>query len=65
MPRRVADGPTAEVLGDRDVRRRAGLTLPPLLTWLLGRSGVPAAAQRVLHRLDTAVAEPAALGVRT
>lgn len=57
----VADGPTVPVLGDPEVRRRAGLTLPPLLAWLLEHVEPPAAAQRVLRALDTAVdhSEPA------
>jgi len=56
----VADGPTAAVLGDRDVLRRAGLRLPPLVAWLLEHA--PAAARRVLGRLDSAAAEPVPVG---
>ncbi|WP_324652761.1 ABC transporter ATP-binding protein [Georgenia sp. H159] len=54
----VADGPTVPVLRDPDVRRRAGLTLPPLLAWLLEHLDGDAAARRVLRALDTAVDQP-------
>ena len=51
----LADGPTAEVLGDPGVLARAGLTLPPLVAWLLQH--VPGSAVgHVLRELDAAVA---------
>ncbi|PFG39498.1 energy-coupling factor transport system ATP-binding protein [Georgenia soli] len=51
----LADGPTAEVLGDADVLTQAGLTLPPLVAWLLEH--VPGSAVgHVLRELDAAVA---------
>lgn len=59
----LADGPTVEVLGDREVRTRAGLTLPPLVAWLIEH--VPGSAvAHVLRELDDAVgaAQPAEVG---
>ncbi|MCK6212299.1 energy-coupling factor ABC transporter ATP-binding protein [Georgenia sp. EYE_87] len=50
----LADGPTAQVLGDADVLARAGLALPPLVSWLLDH--VPGSAVgHVLRELDGAV----------
>ncbi|MBD8062291.1 ABC transporter ATP-binding protein [Oceanitalea stevensii] len=54
----VADGPTVPVLGDAEVRRRGGLTLPPLVAWLLEEVGEPAAVRRALLALDAAVGAP-------
>jgi len=51
------------VLGDREVRTRAGLTLPPLVAWLIEH--VPGSAvAHVLRELDDAVgaARPAEVG---
>ncbi len=60
----VADGPTATVLRDPEVLRRAGLTLPPLVAWLLEHLDGPDAPRRVLGALDAAVgrAAPVAAG---
>lgn len=52
----LADGPTGQVLGDADVLNRAGLTLPPLVAWLLEHT--PGATAHVLSRLDAAVVPP-------
>ncbi len=56
----VADGPAVPVLRDAEVRRRGGLTLPPLVTWLLEDIGEPAAVRRALLALDAAVSAPSA-----
>ncbi|PYF98914.1 energy-coupling factor transport system ATP-binding protein [Georgenia satyanarayanai] len=56
----VADGPTVPVLRDAEVRRRGGLTLPPLVAWLLEEVGEPAAVRRALLALDAAVSTPTA-----
>lgn len=56
----VADGPAVPVLRDVGVRRRGGLTLPPLVAWLLEEVGEPAAVRRVLLALDAAVSRPPA-----
>src|SRR5690625_7941707 len=60
----IADGPTVPVLRDAQVLRRAGLTLPPLVAWLLEHLEAPDAARRVLGALDAAVgrAEPVPAG---
>ncbi len=60
----IADGPTVPVLRDAQVLRRAGLTLPPLVAWLLEHLEAPDAARRVLRALDAAVsrAEPVPAG---
>ncbi|MEE6280768.1 ABC transporter ATP-binding protein [Georgenia sunbinii] len=57
----IADGPVTEVLSDPTVLTRAGLTLPPLVDWLLTRVGTPAAVRRALDRLDAAVTSGRAL----
>ncbi|MGC5616724.1 ABC transporter ATP-binding protein [Georgenia sp. Z1491] len=50
----IADGPTHEVLGDAALVRRAGLSLPPLVSWLLAH--VPGTSvAHVLRRLDERV----------
>lgn len=56
----VADGPTVPVLADAEVRRRGGLTLPPLVAWLVEEIGEPAAGRRALLALDAAVSSPSA-----
>ncbi|WP_454083518.1 ABC transporter ATP-binding protein [Georgenia sp. Marseille-Q6866] len=56
----LADGPAVPVLRDADVRRRSGLTLPPLVGWLLEEIGEPAAVRRALLALDAAVGAPPA-----
>ncbi len=60
----AADGPTVQVLRDPEVRARAGLTLPPLVAWLLEHVTDTDAVRRVLHGLDAAVGQerPAAVG---
>lgn len=52
----LADGPTEEVLCDVGVLAQAGLTLPPLVAWLLEHT--PGATAHVLGQLDDAVAPP-------
>jgi len=59
----LAEGPTVEVLRDGQVRSRAGLTLPPLVAWLLEH--VPGSAvAHVVRELDDTVgaARPAEVG---
>ncbi|WP_193311361.1 ABC transporter ATP-binding protein [Georgenia satyanarayanai] len=56
----VADGPAVPVLRDAEVRRRGGLTLPPLVAWLLEEIEEPAAVRRALLALDAAVSAPSA-----
>ncbi|WP_342663027.1 ATP-binding cassette domain-containing protein [Glaciibacter superstes] len=51
----IADGPTVETLRRRNVLERAGLSLPPLLDFLLTECGSDERVQRVLARLDRAV----------
>jgi energy-coupling factor transport system ATP-binding protein len=50
----LADGATGAVLDDVDVLARAGITLPPLVAWLLEHVGEEALRQ-VLRRLDDTV----------
>lgn len=52
----LADGPTEQVLCDVGVLAQAGLTLPPLVAWLLEHT--PGATAHVLGQLDDAVAPP-------
>jgi energy-coupling factor transport system ATP-binding protein len=52
----IADAPIFEVLRDREALARAGLTLPPLIDWLLDTVGTADAIRRILHRLDGMVA---------
>ncbi|WP_413450245.1 ATP-binding cassette domain-containing protein [Georgenia phoenicis] len=61
----VADGPTIPVLRDPEVRRRGGLVLPPLVTWLVEEVRDGPAVRRVLANLDAAVGidRPAPAGV--
>ncbi|MFH5821192.1 ABC transporter ATP-binding protein [Georgenia sp. AZ-5] len=59
----LADGPTAEVLRDGEVLARAGLTLPPLVAWLLEHLPGPAVGH-VLRRLDDAVPAARPRGAR-
>lgn len=62
----IADGPTVDVLRKRSIVTEAGLSLPPLVAWLLDRFDDPAAVRRVLERLDEAVTpSPRAAGVST
>ncbi|UNX55087.1 ATP-binding cassette domain-containing protein [Georgenia sp. TF02-10] len=49
----LADGPAEEVLASEEVRTRGGLTLPPLLGWLLEHA--PGRVGHVLRQLDDAV----------
>ena len=51
----IADGPTYEVLRDRDVMCRAQLQLPTLVRWLLERFDSPEAIRRVFDGLDASV----------
>lgn len=64
----IADGPTVEVLRDHGVLTQAGITLPPLVAWLLQRFPSSPAARGVLMELDAAVPRssipPVAAGVR-
>ncbi|MFC7401593.1 ABC transporter ATP-binding protein [Citricoccus sp. GCM10030269] len=53
----IADGPVLQVLRDTQILTRAGLRLPPLLTWLLGEFE-DTEVRQVLHRLDAAVPAP-------
>ncbi|MGH8968851.1 MAG: ABC transporter ATP-binding protein [Actinomycetes bacterium] len=55
----LADGPTAAVLNDDAVLRRAGLALPPVVAWLLAHVSRSAVGP-VLRRLDDAVRQPSA-----
>jgi energy-coupling factor transporter ATP-binding protein EcfA2 len=52
----IADGPVFEVLRGTAVLERAGLTVPPLVAWLLTEFGSAQDIRRVLTRLDAAVA---------
>ncbi|MGI8947137.1 MAG: ABC transporter ATP-binding protein [Ornithinimicrobium sp.] len=52
----LADGPTEQVLSDACVLAQAGLTLPPLVAWLLEHT--PGATAHVLGQLDDAVVPP-------
>jgi energy-coupling factor transporter ATP-binding protein EcfA2 len=51
----VADGPAIDVLRDEQLLRRAGVTLPPLVSWLL-RECDASGVRRVLEALDATVA---------
>lgn len=51
----IADGPTCQVLRDRQVLAAAGLTLPSLIAALLDRFDDPAVIRRVLDRLNAVV----------
>jgi energy-coupling factor transport system ATP-binding protein len=53
----LADGPVLDVLGDGDLRRRALLTLPPLVDWLMRNLRSPKAVRRALRALDDAVGQ--------
>lgn len=52
----IADAPIFEVLRDGEVLARAGITLPPLIDWLLDTVGTADAIRRILDRLDGMVA---------
>ncbi|GAA4428897.1 ATP-binding cassette domain-containing protein [Georgenia halophila] len=52
----LADGPAADVLRDDAVLAQAGLTLPPLVAWLLEHE--PRSMRTVLRQLDEAVSAP-------
>lgn len=52
----LADGPTEKVFSDAGLVARAGLTLPPLVAWLLENTA--GAAASVLGRLDDFVTSP-------
>lgn len=52
----LADGPTEDVFSDAAALARAGLSLPPLVAWLLARTA--GAVARVLGQLDDAVTVP-------
>jgi energy-coupling factor transporter ATP-binding protein EcfA2 len=51
----VADGPALDVLADGAVLLRAGLTVPPLIEWLLQNIPSPDGIRRVLDALDATV----------
>jgi len=51
----VADGSVVEVLRQGDLLARAGITVPPLLRWLVARLDSVAQVRRVLDALDTTV----------
>lgn len=51
----IADGPVFDILRRPSVLRRAGLSLPPLLAWLLSEFDAARDIRRILDRLDTAV----------
>jgi energy-coupling factor transporter ATP-binding protein EcfA2 len=51
----LADGPALDVLGNGAVLSRAGLTLPPLLGWLLRNVPAPDGVRAVLDGLDLTV----------
>ncbi len=57
----LADGPTEDVFSDAAALARAGLSLPPLVAWLLAHTA--GAVGRVLGRLDDLVAAPTRPGV--
>lgn len=52
----LADGPTEDVFSDAGALARAGLSLPPLVAWLLAHTA--GAVARVLGQLDDAVTAP-------
>lgn len=56
----LADGPVHEVLKSPEVLERAGLVLPPIVQWLVGRA--PRYARAVLDGLDAATPLPLAAG---
>lgn len=51
----IADGPMWQVLADEPTIRRAGLSLPPVLRWLLGNTSSAMEAHSVLEGLDGAL----------
>jgi energy-coupling factor transport system ATP-binding protein len=51
----VADGPALDVLADGAVLFRAGLTVPPLIEWLVRNIPSPGGIRRVLDALDATV----------
>ncbi|WAP50799.1 ATP-binding cassette domain-containing protein [Arthrobacter sp. ATA002] len=55
----IARGPIFDVLRDRDILRRAGLRMPPLLDWLLAEFDTAAEIRCVLRGLDAAVSAEA------
>jgi energy-coupling factor transporter ATP-binding protein EcfA2 len=58
----VRDGPVFEVLREEGLLAGAGVTVPPLVAWLLSRFGAGDRVRRVLDALDAAVdADSAAL----
>lgn len=57
----IADGPVFDVLRDPGVLARAGITVPPLLEWLVAHLDSGARVRRVLDALDASVG-PAARG---
>ena len=58
----VRDGPVFEVLREEELLAGAGVTVPPLVAWLLSRFGAGDRVRRVLDALDAAVdADSAAL----
>ena len=56
----IADGPVFEVLAQREVLARAGLSVPPLLEWLLETFETAGQMRAVLTALDAAVPRQAA-----
>lgn len=57
----LADGPTEDVFSDAAALARAGLSLPPLVGWLLAHTA--GAVARVLGQLDDAVTAPTREGM--
>lgn len=51
----LADGPVFTVFRDQDVLARAGIQLPPLITWLCDTFASPDAIRQILDRLDATV----------
>jgi energy-coupling factor transporter ATP-binding protein EcfA2 len=55
----VADGPVFEVLREGELLARAGVTVPPLVAWLVSTLDSGAGVLRVLDALDASVGEGA------
>lgn len=59
----AADGPVFEVLRDGELLARAGVTVPPLLAWLVSTLDSGAGVRRVLDALDASVGVGVGAGV--